>query len=71
MTQQEFLKNYDAAQREKPSVSVDLVLLTILDGTLQVLLTKREEHPFQGCLALPGAFVGMNETLDAAAAACV
>lgn len=67
MTEQEFLKSYDAAQYEKPSVAVDLVLLTILDGKLQVLLTQREEYPFQGCLALPGAFVGMEETLDAAA----
>lgn len=67
MTEQEFLKSYDAAQYEKPSVAVDLVLLTILDGKLQVLLTQREEHPFQGCLALPGAFVGMEETLDVAA----
>ncbi len=67
MTEQEFLQKYDASQYEKPSVAVDLVLFTILDGTLQVLMTEREEHPFQGCLSLPGVFVGMEETLDAAA----
>ncbi len=67
MTEQEFLKKYDAAQYEKLSVAVDLVLFTILDGKLRVLLTERQEHPFRGYLALPGVFVGMEETLDEAA----
>jgi 8-oxo-dGTP diphosphatase len=37
-----------------PVVSVDIVLLTILDGVLHVGLTKRECEPFAGQLALPG-----------------
>lgn len=67
MTEQEFLKKYDHTQYDKPSVAVDPVLFTIQDGVLQVLMTRRSEHPCEGCLALPGVFVGMNETLDEAA----
>ncbi|MBQ4465398.1 MAG: NUDIX hydrolase [Oscillospiraceae bacterium] len=67
MNETEFLQSYHREDYDRPSVTVDLVLLTIRDGALQVLLTKRTEHPFQGKFALPGVFVGMEETLDAAA----
>ncbi|MDE6729843.1 MAG: NUDIX hydrolase, partial [Oscillospiraceae bacterium] len=40
---------------------------TIQDNQLQVLLTRRQAHPFAGMFALPGVFVGMDETLDQAA----
>ncbi len=67
MNESEFLQSYRKDAYDRPSVTVDLVLLTIRDGSLQVLLTRRQEHPFQGRLALPGVFVGTEETLDAAA----
>ena len=66
--QTDFLEHYDASQFEKPSVTVDAVLFTIRDGALQVLLTRRQEEPFAGMLALPGTFVGIQEPLDEAAA---
>lgn len=69
----EFLRNYDPGQFEHPSVSVDVALLTVAleaadRGRLLALLVQRTEHPFQGCWALPGSFVGMEEALDEAAA---
>ncbi len=67
MTEEEFLKHYDSTQYEKPSAAVDTVLFTILDEKLHVLMIRREEHPCKGQLSLPGVFVGMEETLDAAA----
>ncbi len=67
MTEQEFLKNYDSSDFAKPSVAVDLILFTVQENQLQVLLTKRQSHPFAGMLSLPGVFVGIDETLDQAA----
>lgn len=61
-------------QVTRPSVTVDMVILTILDGALSVLLVERGGAPFQGELALPGGFVHVGpggkggESLDDAAA---
>lgn len=54
--------------RNTAAVTVDLVLLTIRQGSLQVLLVRRGIPPFEGRWALPGGFVLPSETLDAAAA---
>jgi len=62
-----FLENYDAAAYERPSVTVDLILMSVVDGALAVLLTRRDQHPFAGAWALPGGFVGIGESLDEAA----
>lgn len=58
----------------RPAVTVDIVVLTILDGVLQVLLIERGAPPYLGALALPGGFVRVDaggvggESLDDAAA---
>jgi 8-oxo-dGTP diphosphatase len=62
-----FLASYDPAQFERPSVTVDVALLSAFEGTLCTLVVKRTEHPSRGRWALPGGFVGMAESLDAAA----
>lgn len=49
------------------AVTVDLVLMTVAHGSLSVLLQRRADEPFAGSLALPGGFVGIDETLDTAA----
>ena len=66
--ERKFLQTYGASQFERPSVTVDVVILTLREGRLEVLLVKRAEHPFKGFWSLPGGFVGMKESLDAAAA---
>jgi len=63
----EFLAEYDPADFDRPSVTVDVVALTIRAGQLSVLLVKRGAHPFKGSWALPGGFVAMEEDLDDAA----
>ncbi|WP_109593599.1 NUDIX hydrolase [Actinoplanes xinjiangensis] len=50
------------------SVTVDLVLLTIRHGALQVLLIRRGIEPYLGRWALPGGFVLADESLEEAAA---
>jgi 8-oxo-dGTP diphosphatase len=63
-----FLESYDSSQFEHPSLAVDVVILTVRDGELRVALVPRDDHPHKGKWALPGGFVGMGESLDAAAA---
>lgn len=49
------------------AVTVDLVMLTIRDGSLSVLLIRRAIPPYQGGSALPGGFVLPEEDLGDAA----
>jgi len=62
-----FLAAYDPRAFPPVAVTVDLVILTVRDGALSVLLIRRGEPPQRGWWALPGGFVGPDETLDAAA----
>ncbi len=52
-----FLSTYDPATYERPAVTVDLVILTILDDRLVLLLVQRNEPPYRKKWALPGGFV--------------
>lgn len=66
--EQAFLDAYDPSAFDRPSVTVDVVLLTALHGELHALLVRRDEHPFKGAWSLPGGFIRMSEALDDAAA---
>jgi 8-oxo-dGTP diphosphatase len=63
-----FLARYDLTKWPRPSVAVDVVVLTAVGGALRVALYVRREHPGKGRYALPGGFVRMDESLDDAAA---
>lgn len=65
--EQAFLARYDASIFERPSVSVDVALLSTFDGALQALLLRRDAHPSRHRWSLPGGFVRIDEDLDAAA----
>ena len=52
---------------QRPAVTIDIVLMTVSDGRLAVLLQKRSLEPFEGFWSLPGGFVNIDESLDAAA----
>lgn len=67
MTEAEFLAAYDLSDYPTVAVTVDVVVLSILDGELVVLVVERAEHPYLGRLALPGGFVAPDESLDSAA----
>jgi 8-oxo-dGTP diphosphatase len=53
-----------------PSIicSVDVALLTLMDGRLHVALLRRDHAPFKGQFALPGAYIATSDK-DARAAA--
>ena len=58
---------YDPAQFPAFAVTVDVVILTMAHGELQVLLVRRGQAPFEGMWAIPGGFKLPTETLDEAA----
>lgn len=62
-----FLADYDASRHPRPSVTVDVVLLTVRDGAVWTLVGQRREHPARNRWALPGGFVRIDESLDEAA----
>jgi 8-oxo-dGTP diphosphatase len=64
----EFLRSYDASRFEHPSVTVDVVLLSIQEGRLHTLLVRRNAPPCLGAWALPGGFLRLEESLEEAAA---
>lgn len=63
LTEAEFLAAYDVTKFERPSVTVDIILL---DGQ-RVLLIRRGNHPAIGKLAFPGGFVEPDEDCRTAA----
>ena len=64
LTEAEFLKAYRPGDYERPSVTVDVLLLRMKKdlSCLQTLLIRRRNHPYLGCWALPGGFVEQGES---------
>ena len=63
----EFLERYDPTAFDRPSVAVDVALVSAFEGALHALLVERPAMPFKGRWSLPGGFVHLDESLDAAA----
>jgi 8-oxo-dGTP diphosphatase len=59
--------HYDPSKWERPSVTVDVVILTLQEGDLKVLLVKRKRWPYEGYWAIPGGFIEMHESLEESA----
>ncbi len=64
----EIPENYDPSHYDRPSVTVDVVIFSLVDDDLKVLLIKRKFAPFAGMWAIPGGFVRIDESLETAAA---
>ncbi len=73
--EEEFLKNYNPSEFERPSVTNDVLIFTTDDMVeensrkvprkgLQILLVKRNDYPFKDKWAIPGGFVRMDESLE-------
>ena len=52
---------------QRPSLTVDVVVVAPIDGQHKVLLVQRKHSPFEGCWAIPGGFVDPHEPLEDAA----
>ncbi|MCH7669850.1 MAG: NUDIX domain-containing protein [Acidobacteria bacterium] len=66
MNENDFLASYSPSDFERPSVAVDVALVTVFDGCLRVLMIRRTEHPDAGKWQLPGRFL-RDESPDTAA----
>lgn len=71
LSEELFLQEYDPSQFERPSVTVDILVMTVLERKLHLLLVRRSELPFLGKWALPGGFLKMDESAEEAAARIV
>lgn len=65
--EQQFLATYNPKEYDQPSVTSDIIVFTMMNGKLKVLLVKRGGHPFKGDWAIPGGFVGIDESCETAA----
>lgn len=65
-TEKEFLQAYDKTKYEKPSVTVDIIVIsTDVEYTaLRILLIQRKKHPFKDYWAIPGGFLDIHESLE-------
>lgn len=48
----------------RPAVSADIAVFRQEGRTLQILLIRRKNPPYQGMWALPGGFMEIDETLE-------
>lgn len=51
---------------DRMHVAADILPLTVGDGALHLLLSRRPAPPYQGCWALPGRLVGLDESAESA-----
>jgi 8-oxo-dGTP diphosphatase len=51
----------------RAALTVDCAVFAFAEGALHVLLIRRGQAPFEGTWALPGGFIEMDETVEAAA----
>ncbi|MGK0358783.1 MAG: 8-oxo-dGTP diphosphatase [Bradymonadia bacterium] len=67
LDEQAWLATYDADAFDRPSVAVDVAMLSAFDGALHALVLRRDQYPFKGAWSLPGGFVRIDESLEDAA----
>jgi 8-oxo-dGTP diphosphatase len=60
-------ESYDVTRYDRPSVTVDVVIFSLIKRELHVLLVRRRNWPFEGHWAIPGGFVQLDESLEEAA----
>ena len=52
---------HESLNRDQLYVTVDILILTVRDGKLVLMLSRRPAPPYEGCMSLPGRLVGQEE----------
>ena len=55
---------HDSLHQGQLYVTVDMLILTVREGKLTLLLSRRKDTPYAGRWALPGRFVGLDESAE-------
>ena len=55
---------HDSLNHDQLYVTVDMLILTVRDGKLNLLLSRRKDAPYAGRWALLGRFVGQDESAE-------
>ena len=58
---------HDSLNEGQLYVTVDMLILTVREGKLNLLLSRRKSAPYAGRWALPGRFVGLDESAETTA----
>ena len=66
-SEKDFLGEYEPSDYPSIALTADLVVFAVADGKLHTALVRRGGHPFKDTLALPGGFVGPQESAEQAA----
>lgn len=56
--------DYTVKEIQKISIAVDIVILTIKDGVLKFLLTRRSKEPYKNLYSLPGGFISEKLSIE-------
>jgi 8-oxo-dGTP diphosphatase len=65
--EKDFLESYKPKDYPSIALTADLVVFAVTGGVLHTALVRRGGHPFKDSLALPGGFVGPQESAEQAA----
>ena len=57
----------EVLSQDRIYATVDLLVLTVREGRLSLLLSRRANPPFRGCWALPGRLVALEDSAETAA----
>ena len=57
---------HESLNRDQLYVTVDILILTVRDGKLVLMLSRRMTPPYEGRMSLPGRFVGQEEHAETA-----
>ncbi len=55
---------HQSLSQDRIYAAVDLMIVTVRDGRLELLLSQRTAPPCQGRWALPGRFIGLTESAE-------
>lgn len=57
---------HGSLRQDQLYVTVDMLILMVREGALTLLLSRRSDPPYAGRWALPGRFIGLEESAEAA-----